>query len=217
MRLGSTWLFFPEIDTTFRHRRLYCHKKHIELLWFVFKMLVSPISLLLWWLRRCLSPHSSPGSLLMCAPSSVETSTSTGSGDWLNREGGVAGWQASSSQPGFQSRPPFPHRRPASPLWASGARSWRRGGLGRAPDTGWTVMGSPEPRNYWGGRGSHLFFFCLFFFFFDSLFVILNFFFLPQNKTEPLCLIAPDTDCVRMKVSLCVWVGVRLLGSLVPF
>uniref|UniRef100_A0A3Q3GMF0 protein-serine/threonine phosphatase n=1 Tax=Labrus bergylta TaxID=56723 RepID=A0A3Q3GMF0_9LABR len=31
--------------------------------------------------------RSHPGSPLMSAPSSVETSTSTGSGDWLNREG----------------------------------------------------------------------------------------------------------------------------------
>lgn len=54
-----------------------------------------------------------------------------------------------------------------------------------------------------------------FLFFFFILYLYFFFFF--QNKMEPLCLIAPDTDCVRMKKSWCMWVGVCLLSSLVPF
>lgn len=71
--------------------------------------------------------------------------------------------------------------------------------------------GSTEPENYWGGRGGGRS--QLVFFFLISLFVL--FFF--QNKVEPFCLTAPDTDCVHTEVTSCTRVGVRLLRSLVLF
>lgn len=136
----------------------------------------------------------------MSAPSSVETSTSTDSGDWLNQEGaGLVDQPLPLCRP--PSCPPFPHRRPTSPLWASwGDEGWGDR-LTRDEQYGITRTQKLLRRV---GEGASLFFF---FFLLDSLFVFVFF----QNKTEPLCLIAPDTDCVRMEVSLCTWVGVCLL------
>lgn len=48
---------------------------------------MQPSHLLHTTLISSISPPVLTGSPLMSAPSSVETSTSTGSGDWLNREG----------------------------------------------------------------------------------------------------------------------------------
>lgn len=60
---------------------------------------------------------SPPGSLLMFAPSSAETSTSIDSGDWLNRAGGGRGLLTSLVPLcRLPSCPPFPPRRPTSPL-----------------------------------------------------------------------------------------------------
>lgn len=65
----------------------------------------------------------------------------------------------------------------------------RRWGLGWPPNMGWTVWDHQSPETTEEGRGSHLVFFL--FFFFSWVFICIFF----QNKTEPLCLIAPDTDC----------------------
>lgn len=147
----------------------------------------------------------------MSAPSSVETSTSTGSGDWLNREGVGACWPASSSLLA-SILPSVPTQTTHQPSLSLSDTSWGDESWGDRL-TGDEQYGITRAQKLMRREGEPpLFFFFFFFVLFDSLFV---FFF--QNKTEPLCLIAPDTDCVRMKVSLCTWVGVCLLSSLVPF
>lgn len=60
----------------------------------------------------------------MCAPSLVETSTSTGSGDQLIHKRGVAHSSASSSPPGIHPTPPFPSRRPTSPPGSFSEKGW---------------------------------------------------------------------------------------------
>lgn len=117
---------------------------------------------LLFWRLRVLLPL--PGLLLMCAPSSVETSTSTGFGDWLNREGGRVAL--------FTSLLPLLHRLPSCPPFPFSDNppalceplSWGDKGPGVSASHGMNSMGSAQPRNYWGGRGSHLFFFLFLFF-----------------------------------------------------
>lgn len=98
--------------------------------------------------------------------------------------------------------PPLPHRQPTSPLWASQTCPEERRAEVTAYD-GMNSTGSPKSRNYWGERGSQLFFF---------FFLILYLYFFPKQM-EPFCLIAPDTDCVCVRR----WVGVCLLNSLVLF
>lgn len=126
-----------------------------------------------------------PGLLPTCAPSLVETSTSTGSGDQLIRERAVACSSASSSPPPA-SIPPLRSRADDPPALL-GAFPRRIEGW-RDPLTRDEQFGdhrNPEAHEEGGGP--------LFFF------LILSLFFPPQkNKMEPLCLIAPDTDCVRM-------------------
>lgn len=144
----------------------------------------------------------------MFAPSSVETSTSTGSGDWLNWEGRgllTSLFLSAGFHPALHSHADDP------PALSEPLRHvLRRWGLGWLSNTGWTVWDHQSPETTGEGGGSQLVFF-------SSWFFICFFLFFFQNKTEPFCLIAPDTDCVRMEVSLCTWVGVCLLSSLVLF
>lgn len=146
---------------------------------------------------------SPPGSLLMFAPSSAETSTSIDSGDWLNRAGGGRGLLTSLVPLcRLPSCPPFPPRRPTSPLWASQTRPGETRAGGRPPDTGWKVRGHQGAHKLLRGVGGAA---C---FFFSRFFICMFFLFFFQNKTEPLCLIAPDADCVHTEVSSCTRVGV---------
>lgn len=149
----------------------------------------------------------------MSAPSSVETSTSTGSGDWLNwEERGLLTslFLSASFHPALHSHPDGP------PALSEPLRHvLRRWGLGWPTNTGWTVRDHQNPESTGEGEGASLFFLFYFLFvFFPSWFFICIFF---ENKMEPLCLIAPDTDCVCMEVSLCTWVGVCSLSSFVLF
>lgn len=135
------------------------------------------------------------GSLLMSVPSSVETSTSTGSGDWLNPTGrGLLPLPLCR----LPSYPPFPRRRPTQSS-LSFSRVLRRRGLRWPPITGCSVWDHPCPETTGERGGASLFIFSL----------ILYLYFFPKQM-EPLCLIAPDTDC-EYEVGLC------LLSSVVLF
>lgn len=127
------------------------------------------------------------GSPPMSAPSSVETSTSTGSGDWSNRRGVVV--QPRPLCCWSPPRPPPPPRR----------------GSGRAPNSGWTVRDHPPThtrkrkriKNSWRrerepGCSSYLL---------ESSCFFLFYFFPPKHIKEPLCLTAPDTDWVSGEFS----------------
>lgn len=50
-----------------------------------------------------------------------------------------------------------------------------------------------------------------------AFFLLVLYYFFPKTIWSLLCLIAPDTDCVHMEVSLSTWVGVCLLSSFVLF
>ena len=122
------------------------------------------------------------GSLLMCAPSSVETSTSTGSGDWLNQEGRdllTSLFLSAGFLPALRSHTDDP------PALSEPLRCLlRRRGLGWTPYTGWTVWGHQSPETTGEGVGASLFFFPFFFF----LILYLFFVFVFQNKMEPFAL-----------------------------
>lgn len=137
----------------------------------------------------------------MSAPSSVETSTSTGSGDWLYRggRGSLTGLFLSARfHPALRSRTDSPTAL-SKPL----RLVLRRGGLRWKSYDGRNSTGSPKSRNYWGERGPASFFFPFWFF-------ICIFFF--QNKWSPSALsLLILTVCVRR------WVRVCLLNLLVLF
>lgn len=147
----------------------------------------------------------------MSAPSSVETSTSTGSGDWLiwERRGLLTSLFLSAGfHPALHSHTDDP---PAlsEPL----RRVLGRWGLGWPPNTGWTVWDHQSPETTEEGRGGGqlvLFFFLSFF----SWFFSCIFFFPKQNGAS---LPYRSRYCVRMEVSLCTWVGVCLMSLSVLF
>lgn len=79
---------------------------------------------------------------------------------------------------------------------------WENKGFGGwAPHMGWTVWDrhSPETTEEGGGAMYFIFFFIFIFFFLSPT---------PKQQWSLFALSAPDTDCVRMTVSLCMWVGV---------
>lgn len=135
----------------------------------------------------------------MSALSSVETSTSTGSGDWLNQ--GERGLLTSLFLfAGFHPALRSHHTDDPPALSEPLRRVLRRRGLRWPPAMGWTVWDHPSPETTGESGGASLFFvfsfLCFSFsFLFDSLFV-----FFPKQM-EPFCLIAPDTDYVRMEAS----------------
>lgn len=115
----------------------------------------------------------------MCAPSLVETSTSIGSGDGLNRERGVAPPSASSAM--SASNPPLLSHadEPALP----GAFLRTVGGWGDCFTWDEQFGDHQNPEANEEGLG-------------PLFFLILSNFFSPPR--EIICLIAPDTDHVRM-------------------
>lgn len=124
------------------------------------------------------------GSLLMSAPSSVETSTSTGSGDWLNREGAGLVDQPLPLLPA-SILPLRSHTDDPPALSEPLRRVLRRWGLGRPPKTGWTVRDHQSPKLLRRDGGATLFFFfSSVFFLLDSLFVF--FFFFPKQNGASL-------------------------------
>lgn len=127
---------------------------------------------------------SRSGSPLTSAPSSVETSTSTGSGDWLKCKGRDLSTSLFLSA-GFLPVLRFPNRRPASPLWASQTCP-EETRVGATAYHGMNSMGSLEPRNYWGGRGSQLVSSSSFFFFFFFFLILYLYFFFPKQNGASL-------------------------------
>lgn len=112
--------------------------------------------------------------------------------------------QPSSSPPPASILPSIPLlRQPTGPLWAS---VLRRRGSGGERLTWDEQYGISTAQKLLRREGEPYFFFLVSF----------SFFF-PKQKWSLSALSAPDTDCVRMTVSLCMWVGVHSLISLVPF
>lgn len=136
------------------------------------------------------------GSLLMSAPSSVETSTSTGSGDWLNREGAGLVDQPLPLLPA-SILPLRSHTDDPPALSEPLRRVLRRWGLGRPPKTGWTVRDHQSPKLLRRDGGATLFFF-FFFYFFSSRFFICIFFFFSKTKRSLSAL-------SLLILTVCVW------------
>lgn len=129
------------------------------------------------------------GSLLMSAPSLVETSTSTDSGDWLYQRGDEACWLASSSLPA-STLPSAPTQTAHQPSLSLSDLSWGEEGWGDRLrwDEQFRIH---QIQKLLGREGEPTFFF---------FFLILYLYFFPKQM-EPFCLIAPDTDCVCTEVS----------------
>lgn len=135
------------------------------------------------------------GSLLMSAPSSVETSTSTGSGDWLNREGAGLVDQPLPLLPA-SILPLRSHTDDPPALSEPLRRVLRRWGLGRPPKTGWTVRDHQSPKLLRRDGGATLFFFFLLFFFFSILYLYFFFFSKTKRSLSALSLLI---------LTVCVW------------
>lgn len=116
----------------------------------------------------------------MCAPSLVETSTSTGSGDRLNRERGVAPSSASSAM----SAPDPPLLSHADDPALPGAFLRRVEGWGDCFTRDEQFGDYQNPKANKEGLG--------------PLFFLILSNFPPPPAREIICLIAPDTDHVRM-------------------
>lgn len=141
----------------------------------------------------------------MSAPSSVETSTSTGSGDWLNQEGGGTCWPTSSLSSGFlpalRSQTDDP---PALSEVSWGGEGW---GDRLIRDGQYGIIRAQKLQ---GREGEPAVFFFCFLVFLNSLFV---FFFLSKTKWSLSAL----SLLILTVVSECTRVGERLLNLLVLF